>query len=166
MAGAGAKRRKWGLAAGLAVLACLIALLVWRRPAAEEPPAPMPDFSRFVSPELPLDQGLVLVVVLATDCHNCIDTARLIGTFDAAAHDLRVFFILYGEPGELEVFWAEVGTTVPYCLVTAHDYAELAGENPPAMYLLENGVAREYFPGNSFNLIVLCEKLQMRQYSP
>ncbi len=166
MGGAGAKRRKWGLAAGLAVLAFLAVLPLWRRPAAEEPPEPLPDFHRFAPAGMPLDQGLVLVVVLAMDCHNCIDTARLVGTLDAVAHGLRVFFILYGEPGELDVFWAEVGTEIPYCLASAHDYAELAGENPPAIYLLENGVTREVIPGNSFNLIVLLEKLQMRQYSP
>ena len=162
MAGSGAKRRKWGLAAGLAVLPLLIALLLWRRPNTEVPPAPLPDFSRFASAGMPLDQGLVLVAVLAMDCHNCIETARLIGTFDAAAHDLRVFFILYGEPGELEVFWAEVGTEVPYCMASAHDYAELAGEEPPTMYLLEDGSVRKCFAGNRFSLLILCEELALR----
>jgi len=151
----------------VAVVAILVILLALSRmvhtlspPGGKVPePTPVRDLSRFASPELPLDRGTALVVVLAMDCSHCIETARLIGTFDAAAHGLQVYFVLFGPPAEVDPFFATIGTRLPYCLATAADYADFAGEDPPAIYLLKDGSIRAEWPGARFNLVVLGDEL-------
>lgn len=147
--------------ATLAILFALSRMTHLIPPPAGAVPEPMQvrDFSRLASPELPLDRGLALVVILAMDCSHCIETARLIGTFDAAAHGLQVYFVLYGDPAEVDPFFATIGTTPPYCLATAEDYADFAGEDPPAIYLLRDGSIRAEWPGTRFNLVVLADEI-------
>lgn len=155
------RRAGWILLAALVIVIALSLILrTLPRPTAAAPGlAPARDFGRFASPELPLDRGRVLVVVLAMDCERCVETARLIGTFDAAAHGLQVYFVLFGPPAEVDPFFATIGTRLPYCLATAADYADFAGEDPPAIYLLKDGAIQAEWPGTSFNLVVLNDEL-------
>ena len=150
------------LAAGLVLAALYFASLVSRRRAAERLEQAR-DIGRFASPEFPLNRGLVLLVFLSTDCSHCLETARQIATFDAAAHDLRITFILLGRPAEVEPFFQSVGTWTPYQLATPQDYADFAGEDPPTLYLLSHGSVLAQWSGSHFNLDVLSAELSRRR---
>jgi len=124
---------------------------------------PSRDFSRFASPELPLDRGLALVVVLAMDCGHCRQTAQMVGTFDAEALGVRIYFILSGKPDEVDPFFAAIGASAPYHLATKGEYLNLVADDPTAVCLLRNGELRTEWPARDFNLRALREELARRQ---
>lgn len=148
-----------GCLVAVIVLALLSVVATLRPPAPGAEPERATDVRRFASPDLPLDQGLALVLFLAMDCPHCVETARMIATFDAAAHGLRVYFMLSGKPEEVEPFLQTLGTWPLYRLVPPGEFAEFVGDDPPAIYLLADGRLRAQWPGRRFNLAALVDEL-------
>ncbi len=124
------------------------------RPAAPEQPPPA-DLRRLASPELSLDQGLTLAVLLSLDCQHCLETARLLAGADTESLGLRVVFLLLGEPRGVDAFFDQVGARVPYALISPADYAEFAGSDPPTLYLLNHGAVAARWSGTGFSLEAL-----------
>lgn len=148
------------LAAALFLFGLTLFLLGRRHAAAGAAPEHALDVGRFATPELPLDRGLALVLFLSPDCSHCIEAAGLVGTFDAEAHGLRVYYVLLAKPKEVEPFFQTIGHAAPYCLATPQDYAEFAGDFPPTLYLLNHGQVSARWLGWEFNLTKLSEALQ------
>jgi len=148
-------------------MALLLAAALWVRLARDRrvpaPPVRVLDLSRFASPELPLDRGLALVVFMAMDCAHCIEAAQMIGNADLGAQGVSACFIMLGKPEEVGPFFDRIGAWVPYILTTPADYAEFAGEDPPGIYLLEQGAVRAHWSGSAFNLTVLRDELGRRR---
>ncbi len=157
------RKRRAIFAVSLTVALLLVGLSLFllgrQRAAAGAAPEHTLDVGRFASPEVPLDRGLALVLFLSPDCSHCIEAARLVGTFDAAAHGLRVYYVLLAKPEEIEPFFQSIGHAAPYCLATAPDYAEFAGDFPPTLYLLNDGRVSVRWLGWDFNLKKLSEAL-------
>lgn len=154
------------LGAALAAVAALIALallLPARQPKVSERPTPARDVRRFASADLPLDRGLALVLFLSMDCSHCLETARLVGGFDAAAHNLGVYLVLLGRPDEVEPFFQTIGARLPYCLAAPQDYAPFVDDVPPTLYLLADGAVRAQWPGGRFNLELLKAELSRQR---
>jgi hypothetical protein len=136
----------------VASLAILVLTVMLTRPP-ENVPEPTRDLSRFVSADLPIDQGLALVVFLSTDCGHCDIVATMLSEFDAKAHGLGVYFMLYGRPEEAQPFLARTGMLdVPHRMLTAEEYAEYTSQDPPQLYLLRNGKLEVEWPGARFSL--------------
>ncbi|MBN2449070.1 MAG: hypothetical protein JXR77_01695 [Lentisphaeria bacterium] len=142
-----------------AALAATVALIVFRAPRAEPQPAPDAtlDFRRFASPEFPLNQGLALVVFLSADCSHCMETARYVAGLDTEEHGTRVYFVILGEPAEIDSLLHTLGAQLPYCVATPLDYAEFAGDDPPTLYLLRDGRPEARWPGSIFHVDLLHE---------
>lgn len=162
-----ARKARRAIVAAVAVVVLLVAVFriahALHRPSPPATPPPNRDFSRFASPELPLDRGLALVVVLAMDCGHCRETAKIVGTFDAEALAVGIYFILSGKPEEVDPFFEAIGASVPYHLATMAEYLDLVADEPTAVCLLSNGQMRAEWPPRQFSLRALRDELARGQ---
>lgn len=142
---------------GLFCLVLFLALILVRNRGDRA--IPSYDVSRFASSQFPFDRGLSLLVFLSTDCEHCREAARLLGTFETAAHALNIYFIILGEPAEVAHLFAACGIQVPYRLANPDDYFKFVGDDPPTFFLLNNGHVAYRWEGSTFHLDALREKL-------
>lgn len=154
-----AKRVVIGLLGFLLVAVVVLVVVLVSRPAGRKTPPPLPDLTRLASPDFPIDQGKALVLVLAMDCDHCILAAQQTATFDAKAYGLNVYCLLYGQPEDVDAFFAEVGAQFPYRMATAQEYADFAGDDPPAVYLLRNGKTQAMWISCRYELPALRTEL-------
>lgn len=159
-----AKRVAIGLLGFLLVAVVVLVVVLLNRPADTKAPPSLPDLTRLASPDFPIDRGTSLVLVLAMDCDHCILAAQHAAAFDAKAYGLDIYCLLYGQPKEVDVFFAKVGAQFAYRLATAQEYADFAGDDPPAVYLLRNGKTQAVWTSYRFEPQALrAELAQKRQ---
>ena len=154
-----AKRVAIGVLGFLLVSVVVLVVVLICRPASKETPPSLPDLARLASPGFPINHGTVLVLVLAMDCDHCIQAAQQAAAFDAKAHGVDVYCLLYGQPKEVDPFFARVGSQFPYRLATDQEYADFAGDDPPAVYLLRHGKTQAVWISYRFDLPALRAEL-------
>ena len=159
----GRKRRIVVRVAAALVIALAIDIALVLRPG-QRPSTPPPTASErnpaaLATSAAPFDQGLALLLFLTPDCGHCLQVARSLATFKAVEYGLSLYGAFLGQEDEVDTFFQETGTEFPYVLVPPETYAAYTREDPPTIYLLDQGSVRAQWTGSQFNRQALIEAL-------
>jgi hypothetical protein len=142
----------------LLILASVVAI-VFQSQSPSSHSEPLPDVAKLATPDLPLDHGTALALVLGFDCGHCKEVGRLVSTFDTGKLGIRVYVLGLGTEEEASLFFAETGIQAPYRLITNQEYLDYSGADSTTLYLLRDGQTLSVWPGYDFGLAKLKSAL-------
>jgi hypothetical protein len=155
-------RGAWGVPVGLAVACALVVGLGFpiRHIAVEPiqtgiPPEPQESqfarFREFDGQIADLTKGTCLVAFVSLECEHCHDLVSSLGERSRQGPLPPVYLICYGKAADAPAFLAQTNTAFRFTCVEPGVFFNYIGENPPRLYLLQNGQVRAFWDRDTFD---------------
>jgi hypothetical protein len=159
-------KRSMGIPIGMAAFALAFAIFAMPAPPAEPPAAPVKaggaapskfaifDTLRNGEEELDLTEGLRIAAFLSLDCEHCQFVALQLGETYDIFEPARIGFVFLGKEEQVSEFLGQINTdlVIPYTIPSALSFFDFTGDQPPRVYLLNQGEIVEYWDLDAFDL--------------
>jgi hypothetical protein len=88
-----------------------------------------------------VDKGTSIVALLSLECEHCMETARKIGELNKTQKLPPVYFLFFGNQGQVDPFFEVAKYRFPYKIIEPQIFFPLLGDNPapPRVSVLKEG---------------------------
>ena len=109
-----------------------------------------------------LDEGTKIVALLSLECEHCMETAKQIGELNKEKGLPPVYYLFWGNEGQLESFYAVAKYKFPHKIIEPQIFFPLLGDNPspPRISVLKEGNLVGDFNFETFNKEKLLKAIQ------
>jgi hypothetical protein len=109
-----------------------------------------------------LDEGTKIVALLSLECEHCMETAKQIGELNKEKGLPPVYYLFWGNEGQLESFYAVAKYKFPHKIIEPQIFFPLLGDNtsPPRVSVLKEGNLVGDFNFETFNKEKLLKAIQ------